>query len=155
VAVGRWNPRALSAPNDLSRVVILRLEGVLFNDMTAFAQFVCAFPHLQSLSVGGVLNIQNTPKIEEPHPNAFCPSPKLFGLELNFIPVVVLLEWFLSLPVHPAFRSVCLREIWGNDLDIVSKFLAAFGNSLESFCLSVNFDHGTLSFRTHHLIHHH
>jgi hypothetical protein len=154
IAVDHENSRALSAPSDLSRVATLHLEGVFFIDMTAFAQFVCAFPYLQTLSIVGSLNSDEV-RHELPRSNAFCPSPNLVALELNFVQIAVLLEWFLSLPAHPAFRSVCPHEIWDSDLDLVDKFLAALGNSLEYLSFSAHFDDGEFFFRSRHCIHDH
>jgi hypothetical protein len=139
-----WNSRAWSSPDDLSRVVTLRLEHVYFSGVTACAQFVCTFPYLETLSIGGTLGFDKD-KLK-PDLNALRPSPNLVTLELNFYDIEELLEWFLSLPVHPAFRSVCLHQIWLGELDAIGQFLVVLGDSLESFSFSTHFPNGALSF---------
>ena len=145
IAVDCWNSRALSAPHDLSRVVVLSLEDVFFINVIAFAQFICAFPYLQTLSIEGAFMSTNA-GLELPLTNAFRLSPDLVSLEVRFIQMDVLLEWFLSLAVHPAFCSVCLHDVWKYDVVFFGKFLAALGDSMKHFSFSTCLNDGALSF---------
>jgi hypothetical protein len=66
--------------------------------------------------------------------------PDLITLHLQGPVIKAILEWFLSLSIRPALRTVRLYDIVGGDLTTLHRFIGALGSDLESLTLSADLD---------------
>jgi hypothetical protein len=114
--------------HNFSGTVNLRLERIVFNDVSTLVAIVCAFPRLQTLSIRGIIEEL---WLDEPPSTTFQPSPHLVALELDILGMHKILEWFLTLAVLPSFRSICLYHHPGIDVGVMRKFIATLDESLE------------------------
>jgi len=48
-----------------------------------------------------------------------------------------MLEWFISFPDRPTLRTVRLHAVEDADLELVDRFMGAFGNDMETLSLSI------------------
>ena len=100
----------------------LRVVGTLaFSDL---ATIICAFPRLETL----VFIRYSALLHDDPSPSAICLPRNLRELELRVTDVNTFLNWLLSIPTIPAFRTVYLH---GALPQVTESFLQALGPSLE------------------------
>jgi hypothetical protein len=127
---------------NFSAAVDLRLDGIPFDSIGQLVRFICAFPSLQRLAVTCQGIGPNDFGFDLPAPTAFSLSPHLRVLELDYVCMDAVLDWFLSLPNRPALRAVGLRPLDRNNSSTVAKLLLALEDSLEEFFISTTIAHG-------------
>jgi hypothetical protein len=124
--------------SNFATIVRLSLSQIDFKSFWEFAQFVCAFPCMETLVVESALwgepfSIAST--------TLRLPS-NLRTLDLRGCSKLDLMNWFLSFEKTPALHTVHLQGIWNNQTEGIGRFLQALGPSLERFSwMSLN-NHG-------------
>jgi hypothetical protein len=127
---------------NFSAAVDLRLDKIGVDSIGQLVRFICGFPSLQRLVVTCQGIRSDKFGFDMPAPTAFRPSPHLRVLELDYICMDAVLDWFLSLPDRPALRAVGLRPLDRNDSSTIAKLLLALKDSLEVFLISTTIAHG-------------